>query len=76
MLLGPEDPGGEDAVEEGLDKSGFEEVIAFFAFKAEAESFFQRLADDGERREFVEADAGEGVASVGGEKPGDVGGVR
>ncbi len=33
----PEYPGGKDAVEEGLDKGRAEEMLAFFAFKLDAE---------------------------------------
>ncbi len=35
----PQNPGGEDAVEEGLDEGGAEEVFALFSFKGNSERF-------------------------------------
>ena len=72
-FLVPEHPGGEDAVEEGLDEGGAEEVLALFGLELHAEGLFQRGADGGEGGEVAGVlDAGAGVAGVGGEEEGDV----
>lgn len=44
----PEHPRGEDAVEEGLDEGGAEEVFALLGLELHAEGFLQRGADGGE----------------------------
>ena len=71
----PEDPGGEDAVEEGLDEGGAEEVLALFAFELDAERFLESVFDGVEAGEGMVFGAGAGFASVGGEKPGYVFGL-
>ena len=72
VLLVPKDPGGKDAVEEGLDEGGTEEVLAFFAFESETESVFEGLANGGKGGEFHVFDARPCVAGVGGEEPGEI----
>ena len=71
-MFGPENPSGEHAVEKCLDESGAKEMLAFFAFKGEAESFFESLAHSRKGGQFVKADAVESVAGVGSEEPGKV----
>ena len=72
----PADPGGEDAVEDGLDESGTEEVFALFAGEFHSEGVFEGGANILQGREVCFAfDAGEGVAGVGREKPGEVFGI-
>ena len=46
-MFGPEYPGGEDAIEKRLDEGRAEKMLAFLAFKGEAESFFESRADSG-----------------------------
>ncbi len=71
ILPGPEHPGGEDAVEEGLDQAGAEEVLALVALEREAQGAFERLAHRGECGQIAGLlDAGFGVARVGREEPG------
>jgi hypothetical protein len=66
----PEHPGGEDAVKEGLDESRTEEVLAFFAFKPDAERFLEGLFDGIEAGEGMVFSACTGFARVGREEPG------
>ena len=69
----PEDPCGEDAVEEGLDKGGAEEGRAALALEADAKGLLQRRAHGPERgRVASRLDAGQAVAGVGGKEPGQV----
>ena len=66
----PEHPGGEDAVEEGLDEGGAEECRAAVALEADAEGLLQGGADGMERGRVAGGlDAGQAVAGVGGEEP-------
>jgi hypothetical protein len=37
----PENPGGEDAIEEGLDEGRAEEVLAFVTFELDTEGFLE-----------------------------------
>jgi len=50
-------------------------VLALLAGELHAERFLECLADGGEGRQVVAGDAAEGLASVGGEEPGEVLGV-
>ncbi len=68
MLLRPEDPGGEDAVEERLHKRGAEEMLTFFPLESKAKGFFERFADSGQSRKLLGANSVEGFSGVGGEK--------
>src|ERR1019366_6230242 len=65
----PEHPGGEDAVKEGLDKGGAEEVLASFAFESHAERFLQGLLDGVEAGERMVFGACAGFSRVGREEP-------
>jgi hypothetical protein len=65
----PENPGREDAVEEGLDEGGAEEVLAFFALKADAERFLEGSFDCIETGERMVFHAGAGFACIGRQKP-------
>lgn len=65
----PEYPGGKDAVEEGLDKGGAEEMLAFFALKLDAERLFQRDLHVMEGGKVMVFSARPGFAGVGGEQP-------
>jgi hypothetical protein len=56
-LFRPQYPGGEDAVEKGLDESGAKEMLALCALESEAESLFEGFADAGKRGEFVRTNA-------------------
>ena len=71
----PEYPCGEDAIEEGLDEGGAEEVFALFAFKADAEGFLEGFFDGVEAGEGMVFGTGAGFAGVGGEEPGYVFGL-
>ena len=71
-VAGVDDPGGEHAVEEGLNEGGAEEMLALVAFEVEAEGGFEGGFDGGEGGEIAAFDAGLGFASVGGEEAGDV----
>ena len=82
MVLAPEDPGREDAVEERLHEGRAEEVCPLVPLELDAEGLLQRIADGVERGQLAAGgaglglDAGLGVAGVGGEEPGDVLGHR
>ena len=52
VLLGPQHPGGEDAVKESLNQAGTEEVLAFLALELQAQGFFQRRAHGRQCGEF------------------------
>jgi hypothetical protein len=45
MFLSPQNPSGEDPVEERLDEGGTEEVLPFSPLEFQAESFLQRFTD-------------------------------
>ena len=72
MVLGPEDPGGEEAVEQGLDEGGAEEVLALLAREAHAERLFEGLARAHPVGQVALLGAGAGLAGVAGEEPGEV----
>ena len=72
-LAGPEHPGGEDAVEEGLHEGGPEEGGAALALEADTQGILQRGADGVERRLVARClYAGQAVSRVGGEQPCEV----
>ena len=62
----PEDPGGEDAVEEGLDEGGTEEVLAFLAFELDAEGLFKRSLNVAKGGKVMVFGTGTSFAGVGG----------
>lgn len=78
----PEHPGGEDAVEEGLDEGGLEEVDAFLALETDAERLTERLLHRLQRAHGCDLDAGACLAGVAGEverqilRRGDAGGAE
>ena len=63
----PEDPGGKDAVEKGLDEGGEEEVFALVALEGDTEGVLQGGLYGGEGSERVQFGTGAGFAGVGGE---------
>ena len=69
MRLAPQHPGGEDAVEQRLDERGAEEVVAARAFELQAQRFFERGADAGQRRQLAGLDPELGFARVGRQEP-------
>ena len=72
-LARPEDPGGENAVEERLHQCRAEEGRAAFVLEADAQRLLQGGADGGERRRVAGGlDPRQTVAGVGGEQPGQV----
>ena len=72
-LAGPEHPGGEDAVEEGLHEGGAEEGGAALALEADSQGLLQRGADGPQRRLVARRlYAGQAVSRVGGEQPCEV----
>jgi len=71
-LFGPEDPGGEDTVEEGLDEGGVKEMLTFLALELKAESFFQSFADGCEGGKIVGTNTGKRCASIRSKEPGKV----
>ena len=76
LLLGPVNPGGEHAVEQRLHKRGAEEVVAVRAFEPQAERVLQGAAQRGEGLHVAGVlDALQAGAGVGGQEPGEVGGV-
>ena len=69
----PKHPGGEYAVEQRLDEGGAEECRAALALEADSERLLQSGADSGQcRRVAGSLYAGESVAGIGGEEPGEV----
>ena len=68
----PEHPGGEDAVKEGLNERGAEEVLALFAFEAHAKRFLEGFFDRVEAGKGMVFGACAGLARVRSEKPGNV----
>ena len=68
----PEDPGGEDAVEERLDEGGLEKVGAFFALEMDAERLAEGFFDRFERAHGRDFDAGSGFAGIAGEEGGEI----
>lgn len=72
VALVAENPCGEDAVEEGLDEGGAEEVVALFALEGDAEGVAEGFADGIEGFERSDLDAGAGFAGVAGEEGGEV----
>jgi hypothetical protein len=60
----PENLGGEDAVKEGLDEGGAEEVLTLFAFKPHAERFLEGTLDGFKAAERMVFGAGAGFAGV------------
>jgi hypothetical protein len=71
----PENPCGEDAVKEGLNKSGTEEVFSLFAFKPHAKRFLESAFNGIEAAERMVLSAGTGFAGVGGQQPCNVFGL-
>jgi hypothetical protein len=71
----PENPCGEDAVKEGLNEGGAEEVLAFFSLKLHAERFLESAFDGIEAAERMVLGAGAGFAGVRGQEPGYVFGL-
>ena len=72
LLLAPEDPGGEQTVEEGLHERGAEEVLAALALEGHAQCLLQGLArgdQSGELAAFL--DTGTRLAGVAGQEPGE-----
>ena len=69
----PEHPGGEEAVEERLHQRRAEEVIALASPEVDAQRLLQVAADLGQLGEVAGlhglADAGAGLAGVGGQEP-------
>jgi len=66
----PADPRGEDAVEEGLDQSGAEEMLAFFGDEFHAKRLFQSGSDGLKGGEFLlPFDPKQGIARIRCEKP-------
>ena len=72
MFLAPQNPRGEDPVEERLDEGGTEEVLPLFPLELQAESFLQRFTDREEGGKINVFDAGFRVPGVGSQKPGHV----
>ena len=72
MVLGPEDPGGEEAVEERLHERGAEEVVALLTGEAHAEGLFEGGARGREGGQVALLGAGPGLARVRGKEPGQV----
>ena len=71
----PENPSGEDTVEEGLHQSRAEEGCAAVAFEPDAQRLFQRRSHGVERRCVARRlDPGQAVAGVGSQQPGQVAG--
>ena len=68
----PQNPGGEDAVEEGLNERRTKEMLAFLALEAQAEGVFEGLPQAGQGREIGLFDAQARVVGVGGENAGHV----
>lgn len=68
----PENPCGEDAVEEGLDERGAEEVLAFLALEGDAEGVAEGFLDRIKRLERGDFHAGAGFAGITGEEGGEV----
>jgi hypothetical protein len=65
----PENPCGEDAVEEGLDEGGTEEVLSLFSFKTDAERFLESGFDGVEAAQWMVFGAGASFTSVRGQEP-------
>jgi hypothetical protein len=66
-------PGGEDAIEQGLDQRGAEETCAPLGLERDAQGFFQRDADIGQRGQCSRVfDTVKRVACVRGDEPCDV----
>src|SRR5665647_3907420 len=72
MLLSPEDPGGEQAVEEGLHEGRAKEVLALLAGELHAERFFQGNSRRSQGRQVALLGAGPCFARVGSQEPGEV----
>ena len=73
----PEDPGGEEAVEQGLHQRGLEEAFSFLVGHLQAEGVFHRFAD--RFHHLVRGGmfhTAAGIAGVAGQEPGDVLGIR
>ena len=68
----PENPGGEDAVEECLDEGGAEEVLALFSFEGDAERLLQGGLNAVEGDDGMLGGAFACFACVGGKEFGDV----
>ena len=68
----PENPGGEDAVEERLDEGGLEKVGAFFTLEVDAERFAESFFHRFERAHGRDLDTGAGFASIAGKEGGEV----
>ena len=70
---GPQHPGGEHAVEQGLHQRGVEEVRALIALKAHAQRFFERRSHILQRGRVASLfNAGQTVAGIRSEQPGEV----
>ena len=68
----PENPGGEDAVKEGLNEGRAKEVLAFLTFELDAERLLESELDGAEAAQRVIFCTGAGFAGVRGEEPGNI----